>query len=188
MDVTLNREYPYPECEPPLVKDASDIIQLQQLATAIDTDMQALSDAVETQMAYPPSAKMFANGIVTTLSDFTVFYDNFSWNTQNDLVNTSLGGFVIQTPGFYLVTAWAGAATTNNMHLRLQLMVNNLPTGNWQGYSRNTTGVTSQVQQMSVTLFLEEGDLVSNRVRHAFPGSSITYIGRIHIVQLVSLA
>ncbi|MYZ35472.1 MULTISPECIES: hypothetical protein [unclassified Streptomyces] len=189
MDTTINRGYPYPECEPPVQKDASDIIQMSQLATAIDSDVQGLSDTIETQMAYPPNAKMFTNAIVTTQSDFSIFYTNTAWSTRTGLADpTMTGGFVIQEPGWYLATGFVTATTTLQLQMRTRLLVNGVQTGIWQGYSRNTTGIPAQAQQLQVSLFLDAGQFVTTIVRHGFPGTSISFSARLSLLQLVASA
>jgi hypothetical protein len=47
MDVTTNREYPYPVCDPPLVKDESNApVQTRLLAETIHDDLDTVSALV----------------------------------------------------------------------------------------------------------------------------------------------
>ncbi|MGS2588109.1 hypothetical protein [Streptomyces hebeiensis] len=182
MDQTLNRHYPYPECDPPVQKDASDIIQLAQLATAINDDVQQLSDTIEAQIAYPPSGRMDMTGFATTSSEFVVTYTTSAWTTRAGLTDTGRGGFVVQQPGWYLITGFiAGPA----LHMRTRLVVNGTQRGVWQGYSRPVTGIANQAQELKTTIFLDAGDFLTNVVRHATAGS-VTFEGQLAVVSMVS--
>ena len=53
MDET-SRGYPYPECDPPLTKDVSDLpAQLKALADAVDADMTAVALQADTELIRP---------------------------------------------------------------------------------------------------------------------------------------
>lgn len=182
MDQTINRHYPYPECEPPLQKDAADPIQFMQLAAAINDDVQNLSDTIEDQMAYPPSARMTVTGLTTTSAEFVVGYPTASWQTRAGMTDTARGGFAIQQPGWYLITGFVSAPA---LHLRMRLVVNSEQHGVWQGYSRPQTGVANQVQELKTTIFLDAGDFLTCVVRHASTGS-ISFDSQMAIVSVVS--
>lgn len=181
MDQTINRRYPYPECDPPLQQDASDIIQLAQLADAINSDVQALSDTIEAQMAYPPSARMTA-AFTTPASEIVFDYGITSWETRAGMTSPGLGVFTIQQPGWYLVTGYVSAPA---LHMRIRLVVNDEQRGVWQGYSRPQTGVADQVQELTTTIFLDAGDTLTSVLRHASTGS-ITFEGQLAVVSVVS--
>ncbi|MCL7377490.1 hypothetical protein [Streptomyces sp. 35G-GA-8] len=186
MKQTTARGYPYPECEPPVQKDASDIIQVKGLADAINADVQTLRDRISDEMAYPDCAKIFANGITTTESDFNVVYGGFSWNNRVGLWDPARGGFAIQRSGWYLVMGYVFATSTLQLHLRSRLTLNGAPRGNWQGYSRNTNGISAQAQQFFYSLHLDQGDFLTNQIRHAAPGTSITFGSRMELVRIVA--
>lgn len=182
MKTTPLREYPYPECEPPLVKDASDIIQLRDLAMAIDADVENLT-VESTPMIYPVASKMRMPSLVTSQQEFVVTYTTNSWQTRVGMNDTTLGSIVIPETGFYQVHIWAACNSTTSADIRTRLIVNDVDRGTWGGYSAAVTGVTLQSAVHDVSLFLNEGDRLTSRIRHSL-GASSTYQSNLHVVQL----
>jgi len=176
------REYPYPECDPPLVKDASDIIQIRDLANAIDADVENLT--VESlPLLYPVGSKMRMSGLVTAAAEFTVTYTTNSWQTRVGMNDATLGAIVIPETGFYQVCIWAACNSATNADIRTKLVVNGIDRGTWGGYSAAVTGVALQAATHNVNLFLTEGDQLTSRVRNSL-GASATYQSNLHVAQL----
>jgi len=182
MKRTPVREYPYPECEPPLVKDASDIIQIRDLALAIDADVENLT--VESlPLVYPAASKMRMFGFATAAPEFTVLYGTNSWQTRSGMNDLTLGAIVIPETGFYQVHIWAASNSATSSDIRTKLVVNGIDRGAWGGYSAAVTGVALQSTTHDVNLFLSQGDQVTSKVRHSL-GVSATYQSNLHVVQL----
>lgn len=183
MKATPLRGYPVPECDPPLVKDASDIIQIKNLADAIDTDVENLT--VEAgPLVYPVISKMSMSALTTTATEFTAVFTSSQWETRLNMNDVALGLIVIPESGFYQTHMWASCNSATNALMRLKLSVNGIPTGIWGGYSTAVTGNTPlQSSAHNVNLFLSEGDQVSLIIRHNL-GVSATYEADIHVLQL----
>lgn len=183
MKTTPLREYPYPECNPPLVKDASDIIQIFDLATAIDADVENLT-VESTPLLYPVASKMRMSGFSTAAAEFLVLYGSNSWQTRAGMNDLTLAAIVIPETGFYQVCIWAACDSATNADIRTKLVVNGVDRGAWGGYSGAVTGVTLQSATHNVNLFLTAGDIVTSRVRNSL-GVSAVYESNLHVVQLV---
>lgn len=114
MDTTEWRNYPFPQCAPPLVKDASDIAQLRDLALAIDADAQARSDSITEFWEKPDAAGMTGSAtnfpfpfLTATHTQFIVPYDTVAFDNSGAgaLADTSRSGFVTVERGWYVFTA-----------------------------------------------------------------------------------
>lgn len=182
MKTTPLRGYPVPECNPPLVKDASDIIQIKNLADAIDADVEALT-VESTPMVFPVASKMRMFGFVTAASEFTVIYGTNSWQTRAGMNDLTLGAIVIPETGFYQAHIWAACDSATSADIRTRLIVNDVDRGTWGGYSAAVAGVTLQSAVHDVNLFLNEGDQLTARVRNSL-GVAATYQSNLHVVQL----
>jgi hypothetical protein len=117
-DRTPNRLYPFPECDPPLVKDASDINDLFELASAIDTDAAAMSAKIDDFIDKPDSARMSLAGSlvvpsVTTDFIFTVAYNTVTYDNAG-MASTANNGMIIVERGFYLVTSVLRLTSASN--------------------------------------------------------------------------
>jgi len=108
------RGYPVPECDPPLVKDASDIAQLRDLALAIDADAQARSDSIVQFWEKPDAAGMTGSAtnfpfplLTATHTQFVVPYDTVAFDNSGtgSLTDIPRNGFVTVERGWYVFTA-----------------------------------------------------------------------------------
>lgn len=114
MDTTDLRGYPFPQCQPPLVKDASDIAQLRDLALAIDADAQARSNEILEFWEKPDAAGMTSSAtnfpfpfLTATHTQFIVPYDTVSFDNSGtgSLTDVPRNGFVTRERGWYVFTA-----------------------------------------------------------------------------------
>lgn len=125
MDTTDCLGLPFPECDPPLVKDASNIEQFRDLAFAVDDAVENLSDLI-TDTLLQPDAVIMTGGVTTTGSDVTHFYSGISLYDNAGMANTTLDLIEIQTDGWYLIGGWvrcSGAASTI-IGLRIEPLLN----------------------------------------------------------------
>lgn len=110
MQTTDNRGYPYPECNPPLVKDASDIEQMRDLALAIDTDIGTLDARLADFLEKPDAARMTLSSTVvvpSTTGDFTftLSYNTTDYDNTGVISDTAIGGLRLRESGLYLFTS-----------------------------------------------------------------------------------
>lgn len=121
MDVTPSRGYPYPECDPPRVKDAADgPTQLRALAYAIDADLSVLNGLIN-QAANAQSVDMQQTVAQAVPVNGRVGLDTTVHSTGilPDLTNNL---FTITETALYMisgcVTSTAGPANIHRLSLR----------------------------------------------------------------------
>lgn len=168
---------PYPECDPPLTKDASNIEQFRDLAIATDTAVQALSDSITANLLSPPLARMSNLTESGAGVDFFHIYTFNEFAQPASMADTVAGGIRIPEAGWYMV----GGATTATfapqtaINMRGEPLVNGSAVSSRQGPSYSSgPGSTEPLSWVDV-LFLEAGDLVTFFTHHT--GSPAQVIG-----------
>lgn len=123
MNLTTNRSYPYPQCDPPLVADEANApVQTRLLAETMDADFDTVSALITSTYQLPTAIVTMAGPTAITSGDPIVFnaveYDPNGW--------ADLPGITVADAGMYLVTLsiQASAATVGG------LMVQFLNNGN----------------------------------------------------------
>jgi hypothetical protein len=111
MDLTPNRGYPVPECDPPLVEDAANApVQTRALAEAMDADFTTVSNLIEDTYQLPTAILRISSSTVIASGDDIPFdvveYDPEGWAT---------GDTIAAPPGLWLVTGFAENATGENV-------------------------------------------------------------------------
>jgi hypothetical protein len=170
MDVTDCLELPYPQCDPPLTKDASDIEQFRDLALATDAAVQTLSDEITATLTAPDAVCMtggvgVAGNDVTHNLNGSVLYDNAGMG------DTVADRIVIQQDGWYMIggTVIMDTAVTTSNGLRVEPLVNGGTFTSRQGPGWSL--VTENVNWVDVAFF-RQGDQL-NLMTHHF-GSAVT--------------
>lgn len=169
MDVTDCLELPFPECDPPLTKDASDIIQFKALAEATDAAVQELADEITDTLTNPDYVMMTGgvnqagNDVVHALT--AVLFDN------GGLGDTVADRIVIQEDGWYkiggYVTMTTAVGTSNGM--RVEPLLNGDPFTARQGPGWS---LIAEYTGWSDVAFFRAGDQL-NCMTHHF-GSAVT--------------
>ena len=176
---------PYPECDPPLVKDASDIAQLRDLAEATDAAVQAYDDDLTDTLTAPPSAAA-TGGSNTAGTEVNQFYSVLEFDTGG--MWDSVGdGFLIQEDGWYMLgghVRLSGFSPTNT-NLRVDPLLNGDPWSSRQGPGF-ATGGTEEVSWSDVGFF-RAGDFLNTRTAHTGnPATVVTYNARMWILQILA--
>lgn len=185
MDTTDCLGLPYPQCEPPLVKDASDIEQFRDLAEATDAAVQAFDDQLTDTLTAPPAAALTGgNNIAGT--EVNQFYAVAEFDNAG-LFDSVFDGIRIQEDGWYMVggsvrlSGFAPTVTT----LRVDPLLNGDPWSSRQGPGHAIQG-TEDVCWSDVGFF-RSGDLLNTRTHHTGnPATVVTYTHRIWIVQVLT--
>lgn len=121
---TANRGYHYPECEPPLVKDRSDIGFLRDLAQEVNADAEALDDSIESLIERPPAARIALGGNITITKSsvgdaiFLIPYNSTTYANPASFAELGSNGLRIPERGFYMFTSYLRCTTGGD--------------GNWQ--------------------------------------------------------
>lgn len=180
---------PYPECNPPLVKDLSDIAQFRDLAIAVDTAVEELADAVVERLR-SPDAVVMTGSVVTAGNDVIQPFGTSQFDNAG-MANTAAGGFFIQEDGEYLLTGFieADAASVASIGLRAQPLVNGaVVSGRW-GPGKPANGLGGTLEQIAwmETLFLRAGDFVNAMSHHTTSAATVvTYTSRISALLVMS--
>jgi len=176
--------FPYPECDPPEVKDLSDINQVHALAEAVNSFMQILEDRAETELLEPPTGRMIMTALTaTTANEVIPAFNSATFATGG--MGTVTGGLLVPTRGWYL----AGTYSLVNyvgapFEVRTQLLRNSTAV---MGYGTVSQTVNSLPYQTGVFL-CNAGDIIGVRIRHETAGSpSWSYQSRIWGARLVEV-
>lgn len=133
MDQTDPCRFPYPQCDPPLTEDASDIAQLRDLAVAVDTYVQGLYDRAGDLLNTPDAAVLvngatqIANEVANLIALPTVEFDNTPGGTLADQANNQF--LVRQTGIYYLNVAVRIDSPSATLRPSLSMDINGLITG-----------------------------------------------------------
>lgn len=176
MDRTQYRNYPYPECDPPLVKDASDIAQLRDLALAIDVDAAQRSADIETFWEKPDAAGMTGSATnfpfpfsATQHTQFTVPYDTVAFDNSGTgaLTDLSRNGFVTAERGWYVFTAMVRVLGNPGFffELGIRFQRRNLATAEGRHYQGAGAYLGTEMAWTATEVFAcEAGDLVTTQM------------------------
>jgi len=176
VDTTDCLGLPFPVCAPPLVKDASDIAQLRDLAIATDTAVQELADRITNQLTNPPavsvpSADNTAGNQVDHFLSGTPNFDNAGMaDTVSDVIR-------VNRAGWYMIggTCLAQPPAPGIIGLRCETLVNGDP------LSTQGNGFDGSVNGDKVTwrdiAFLSVGDVLTVRTRHTGNAADVIVYG-----------
>lgn len=185
MDTTECLGLPYPECNPPLVKDASDIEQFRDLAEATDAAVQAYDDELTETLTAPPSAAM-TGGVNIAGSEANQFYSVIEFDTGG-IADTVGDGFLIQEDGWYMTggSVKISGFSPTTVNLRINPLLNGDPWSSPQGPGFATNG-SEDVNWQDVGFF-RAGDFLNTRAYHTGnPATVATYTHRMWIVQVLA--
>lgn len=192
VDRTDNRGYIYPECDPPLVKDRSDIDYLRELAVQINNDAARMDDRLLEFIERPDAARIAFTGAVTTSGSgngfyFTVPYDTLTYDNTAGMVDLGANGIRVLERAWYLFTSTVrctngGQQGTSVRHLR-----------NGRDEARRLEGPSAPIsateENMGTVDFIQcsVGDLVTTQCYQDGPGGTFTFEGRLSVIQLYKL-
>lgn len=191
MDITPERGYPYPECEPPLVKDSSDIAQLRDLAVAVDEDMQGLYDLASDLIVHPDACRMFSSVFEASTSQaLTIpFFNSFSFdNTAGGAMSDTANGVIqILEPGRYIVGSWTHVVSTTHMAARVRYLRDGIPVTQFSPHAQLVTTDDQYLMSETTILFPGAHELTLEIRTGAVFGTPFTYASRIWAVQVQKL-
>ena len=187
MDTTDCLGLPYPQCDPPLVEDASDIEQFRDLAEATDAAVQAFDDQLTETLTAPPAAAMTGGGAIAG-SEANQFYSVVEFDTGG-LADLDGDGIRIVEDGWYMlggsVRLSGFSPTVTNM--RIDPLLNGDPWSSRQGPGHVITGRTSEDVNWQDVGFFRAGDFLNTRANHTGnPATVVSYTHRMWIVQVLA--
>lgn len=177
MKATETYGFPYPECDPPLVKDSSQIVQFQQQAEAVDEEVQRIVTLANDQLVHPPATRLAIAvvPVATTDSLAVPFFDTsvfaVNWGAGNAL--GSHGGAQIYKGGWYLAGCHALVSSATAAVLPMvRLTVNGTPASSWSAPAGNYGVSNGRLAALNaVPLLLSAGDVVRMEIKHLAPAS-----------------
>lgn len=175
MDKTDCLELPFPECNPPLVKDASDIVQFKALADATDAAVQAVADTLDNELLTIDAVNITGN-IVTTQNVVTHTFGNVPTINNGNMVDFDLDVIQIQRDGWYAVGGWVSASHANlpnSIGLRIEPIVNGSPATARQGPGQPAVG--DEYVAWTDVLFLRQGDKMNCKTHQNGVALNVTY-------------
>lgn len=179
---------PYPECDPPLTKDLSDIAQFRDLAFAVDDAVQALDDRITDQLLLPDAVIMSGSDGLITGQDHTQFYDGAVFYDNAGMADTVTGGIRVQEDGWYIIGGWVTAAATPSVTfsigVRVEPVLNGDPFTARQGPGWPTS---TEAFAWSNTVILQAGDFLTTATHHQdSPALVITYNYRLWAIRILN--
>lgn len=196
-DVTSNRRYPFPECDPPETKDASDVADLRDLALAIDADATAEDLRILDLLEKPDSARLSWSGnlagngftVAYTIPYDTTTYDNVSGAGIADLV---AGGVRVRERGWYLATSTVRAVnpgvgneqSLSVAHSRNGVIGVSFPGRRFEGPAAPVNAAGEENMTTADVMGCQAGDIIQTQVRIDPPAGSYAYEARLSVSQL----
>lgn len=173
---------PYPECAPPLVKDASDISQLKALAEATDAAVQELADNV-TNLYTSPDACAMTGGTNVAGQDVVHFLPTMEFDNAG-MADTTADVIRILETGWYMVGGHVLVSTAPAVFVRIEPLVNGDPPSSRQGPGFATSG--QEAVSFADVLFLAAGDVLTLMTHHvANPVTVNTYAVRMWALRIL---
>lgn len=175
MDTTDCLGLPYPECDPPLTEDASDISQLRDLAVATDAAVQLLADSI-TATLVSPDAVCMTGGVNAAGLDVTHFFSGSNNFDNAGMADSVADGIRIQQDGWYMIGGWvrASLAPQAPIAMRVEPLLNGDPFSSRQGPG-SSTSITEAVMWSDMGFF-RSGDFLNCMTHHTGnPATVVTY-------------
>lgn len=188
MDQTINRGYPYPECEPPLTKDASDIAHLFNLAQAVADDVQAIVDRSDDVLIRPDGCRRSISGTITEQQFFPVFTGPATFDTTGGAMSSGThGGILLVEPGWYLVGGVVQAVSTTALGIRITFTVDGAQRSSF-GPQGQITGTNTQNTSHGVHVFSENPNAVLGlHIRNGAASPSFAYSAALFAQQVAKV-
>lgn len=195
VSITPNRGYPFPECDPPLVKDASDISQLRDLAEAIDADATAVETRIEEYLEKPDAIRLSWAGNVTGtgfIQAFTVPYDTITYDNTPGSTDLTASAVVVRERGLYLCTSYVRGigGVGNDISLEVAHAHNGIigvsfPGRRFEGLAGSIATTNEQSMTTTDAIMCFAGDTLQTQARFSgVAATSVSFEARLSVVQL----
>lgn len=190
------RGYSYPECDPPLVKDRSDIGFLRDLAQEVNTDMGALSTLVETLIEKPDAARVaFASNIVVTKSSagdaiFVIPYSSTTYAQPANFADLVGGGLRVRERGFYMITSFVRTTNAGLCSMQLRHLRNGVGFTEGRRFEGPSWPVTTGLDSSMTTsdiISCDVGNLLQTQVKMSPADGTYAFEARLSAIQVLPL-
>lgn len=190
---TDNRLYIYPECDPPLVKDRSDIGFMRELAQEINSDAATMDARIQDFIEKPDAARIAFAGSVTTTgtpgNSFIVPYNVVTYD--NTTGSTDLGSNAL-TPaerGWYMFVSTVRCTNGGELNMLVRHGKSGTVYQKARRYEGPSFPITASEENMTTcdVLRCDVGDRVHTRVAVDGVGGTFTWEARLTMIQLHKL-
>lgn len=175
MNKTDCLDLPYPECNPPLVKDASDIIHFKNLADAVDTVVNEFATTLDDQLLTIDAINV--SGTVAVNDPRVDHFFNVAPSFDNGgMYDAARMVIRPQKDGWYAVGGWVSgthASLPASATIRVEPLVNGLTVSARQGPSHPAVG--ADYVAWTDVLYLRAGDEVQCRTTQNLFAVVVTY-------------
>lgn len=175
MKATENYSFPYPECDPPLVKDSSQITQLRNLAVAIDAEVERVDNLADNVLNHPPAARVVTaaasiattDNLVVPVFDQTVFVNN--WNGFVSPIVA--GGIIIPETAWWMIGAHASADSASAIRAHVRITVDGVAASSWGNPGSPYSGIFQLAALGMTPLKINENSILRMEIKHDLGGS-----------------
>jgi hypothetical protein len=190
-----DRGYPYPECDPPLTKDASDISQMRDLAQAVNSDATA-QDARMVQLIEKPDAVRvaFAASLVVTKSSagdaiFIIPYSSTTYAQPAAFADLTAFGLRVQERGYYWVTSTVRCTNAGLAGMQIRHLRNGLARTEGRRFEGPAWPVIASESSMQTAdlMYANAGDLIRTQVKMSPADGTYAFEARLAAIQILPL-
>lgn len=194
-DRTVNRRYIFPECDPPLVKDRSDIRYLKSLADNVNADANSMSARILEFLEEPDAARIIFGGVIAvpgTGSNGVIFrmpYNSASWDNTAGSIDLSAQGLRVLERGIYMFVSVVRNVTGGEQGTMVRHVRNGLTFQEGRRLE-GPAGLIGPVETNMTTsdiMICQAGDLIQTQVKVIDGGVNMTMEARLAMIQLVKL-
>jgi hypothetical protein len=190
-----DRGYPYPECDPPLTKDASDISQMRDLAQAVNSDATA-QDARMVQLIEKPDAVRvaYAASLVVTKSSagdaiFIIPYNSTTYAQPAAFADLTAFGLRVQERGYYWVTSTVRCTNAGLAGMQIRHLRNGLARTEGRRFEGPAWPVIASESSMQTAdlMYANAGDLIRTQVKMSPADGTYAFEARLAAIQILPL-
>jgi hypothetical protein len=190
-----DRGYPYPECDPPLTKDASDISQMRDLAQAVNSDAAA-QDARMVQLIEKPDAVRvaYAASLVVTKSSagdaiFIIPYSSTTYAQPAAFADLTAFGLRVQERGYYWVTSTVRCTNAGLAGMQIRHLRNGLARTEGRRFEGPAWPVIASESSMQTAdlMYANSGDLIRTQVKMSPADGTYAFEARLAAIQILPL-
>lgn len=195
---TTNRGYTYPECNPPLVKDASDIADLRDLAEQVNTDADMIDARILDLWESPDSARIsFSGNLVSTgagAGQFSRFpYDTVTYDNTSGSTLIASNALRVLERGWYLVVSVVrcnNGTAGNEQFFLIRNMRNLLGAEEGRRLEGGSTPINAageSTMESSEIMLCQAGDIITTQVKNYGTAGTFSWDGHLTMVQMLKL-
>lgn len=189
---TDQRGYVYPECDPPEVKDRSDIDYMRELAVQVNNDAAVMDARLLEVIEKQDAARILFNGNITTSGSvngffFQIPYDTVTYDNTTGSTDLTEGGIRVLQRGLYFFSSTLRCTNGGGQALLLRHLRNgNAETRRYDGPAGLITASEDNMTVADV-IMCNAGDLVKTQARVDGVGGSFTFEARLTMFQFYQL-